>query len=149
MSPAPRGQILVMGAAAMVVLLGIAALVIDLGFSWMLRREEQNAVDPAAVAAARYLPNPGWEEEYEAACFYVQQHGFFEDDDATCSGARGDNKLYVGVPRSGPYAGPPGMVEVYINDDHPAFFARIFGQDSAPGSPPALSPPTARAASET
>ena len=38
MTPAPRGQILVIGAAAMVVLLGIAALVIDLGFSWMLRR---------------------------------------------------------------------------------------------------------------
>ena len=56
MTPAPRGQVLIIGAVAMVVLLGIAALVVDLGFSWMLRRQEQNAVDPASVAAARYLP---------------------------------------------------------------------------------------------
>ena len=57
MTPAPRGQILILGAVAMVVLLGIAALVVDLGFGWMLRRQEQNAVDPAAVAAARYIPD--------------------------------------------------------------------------------------------
>ncbi len=41
MTPAPRGQILILGAAAMVVLLGIAALVVDSGFSWMLRRRSR------------------------------------------------------------------------------------------------------------
>ncbi len=51
----------------MVVMLGIAALVIDLGFSWMLRRQEQNAVDPAAVAAARYLPDSNWTEAYRGS----------------------------------------------------------------------------------
>ena len=130
MAPAPRGQILVMGAAAMVVLLGIAALVIDLGFSWMLRREEQNAVDPAAVAAARYLPDGDWGAATTAACFYVQEHGFF-DGDAGCAAALASGDLYVGVPRSGDYAGLPGYVEVYINDDHPVFFGRILGQDTA------------------
>jgi hypothetical protein len=135
MKPAPRGQILVIGAFAMVVLLGIAALVIDLGFSWMLRRQEQNAVDPAAVAAARYIPDiiegGGWTDAYEAACFYVKEHGFFDADDASCSSARGTGDLYVGTPREGDHVGDTGMVEVYINDDHPVFFGRIFGQSSA------------------
>ena len=67
MTPAPRGQVLIIGAVAMAVLLGIAALVIDLGFSWMLRRQEQNAVDPAAVAAARYLPSGDWDAAWAEA----------------------------------------------------------------------------------
>ena len=47
-----RGQILIVTAATLVVLLAIGALVVDLGMSWMLRRQEQNAADPAAIAAA-------------------------------------------------------------------------------------------------
>lgn len=131
MNPAPRGQVLIIGAVAMVVLLGIAALVIDLGFSWMLRRQEQNAVDPAAVAAARYLPDGNWSEAYEAACFYVKQHGFFESDNDSCQAARDAGDMYVGIPRSGDYAGRSGFVEVWINADHPVFFGRILGQDEA------------------
>jgi uncharacterized membrane protein len=53
-----RGQILILVAATLVVLMGIMALAIDLGFSWMLRRQEQNAADPAAIAAARWLRDP-------------------------------------------------------------------------------------------
>ena len=48
-----------------------------------------------------------------------------------CAGALASGELYVGVPRSGDYAGLPGYVEVYINDDHPVFFGRILGQESA------------------
>ena len=44
-----------MAAFGVVVLMGILALAFDLGFSWMLHRKEQNAVDPAAIAAARWL----------------------------------------------------------------------------------------------
>ena len=51
----PRGQVLLITAFSMIVLIGITALVIDLGVSWMLRRQEQNAADPAAIAAARYI----------------------------------------------------------------------------------------------
>ena len=136
MTPAPRGQVLIIGAVAMVVLLGIAALVIDLGFSWMLRRQEQNAVDPAAVAAARYLPDipdEGWDDVYRAACFYVKEHGFFEDNDELCTQARTSDPIdmYVGFPRSGDHVGNPGYVEVWIRADHPVFFGRIFGQAEA------------------
>ena len=42
----------------MVVLLGIGAIVVDLGMSWMLHRQEQNAADPGAIAAARWLRDP-------------------------------------------------------------------------------------------
>jgi Putative Flp pilus-assembly TadE/G-like len=131
MNPAPRGQVLIIGAFAMVILLGIAALVIDLGFSWMLRRQEQNAVDPAAVAAARYLPDSNWAEAYVAACFYVKEHGFFETDNDSCQAARDAGDMYVGIPRTGDYAGRTGFVEVWINADHPVFFGRILGQDEA------------------
>lgn len=135
MNPEPRGQVLIIGAVAMVVLLGIAALVVDLGFGWMLRRHEQNAVDPAAVAAARYLPDIAdgdpWTEAYRAACFYVQEHGFFTGDDALCTGARAAGDMYVGTPRSGGYAGDTGAVEVWINADHEVFFGRLFGQSTA------------------
>src|SRR5688572_8816781 len=80
-----RGQVLMITAVAMVVLLGICALCIDLGFSWMLRRQEQNAADPGALAAARYLPNSGvfvtGTPEHDmakaAACFYARDNGFF------------------------------------------------------------------------
>ena len=53
-SKAERGQVIIV-AFSMVVLLGICALVVDLGLSWMLRRQEQNAADPASIAAARYI----------------------------------------------------------------------------------------------
>ena len=46
-----QGQILVVFAGGLIALLAIAALVIDLGFAFMIRRAEQNAVDPGAVVA--------------------------------------------------------------------------------------------------
>jgi len=49
------GQILVLFVGGLVTVLLITALVIDLGFTFMTRRHEQNAVDPAAIAAARYI----------------------------------------------------------------------------------------------
>ena len=135
MNPAPRGQVLIIGAVAMVVLLGIAALVVDLGFGWMLRRAEQNAVDPAAVAAARYIPDilddGDWTEAYRAACFYLNQHGFFEDNNDTCQEARTAGDLWVGNPRDGDFAGSPGAVEVWMSAEHEVFFGRLFGQSTA------------------
>lgn len=134
----PRGQVLIVVAASMVVLLAIGALVVDLGFSWMLRRQEQNATDPAAIAAARWLtdsagePRSPFPEAYSEACFYAQQNGFFSGDDATCSSARSAGQLQVNSPPvSGPHAGQPGKVQVIITSTHATFFARIFGQDQA------------------
>lgn len=128
-----RGQILLVVAVGMVVLLGIAALVIDVGFSWMLRRQEQNAADPAAIAAARHLRDssgdPAWDQTAAEmdACFYAQQNGLFQGD-VNCVGALAADNLQVwSPPISGPYSAQAGHVQVIVSGTHPAFFGRIFG----------------------
>lgn len=133
-----RGQILIVTAAAMVVLLGIGALVVDLGMSWMLRRQEQNAADPGAIAAARWLKdpltglptlNPG--AMATDACDYAQMNGFFEND-ANCGEAITAGDLVVkSPPISGDFSGRSGYVQVIIRSTHPSFFGRIFGQTEA------------------
>lgn len=135
---APRGQILIVVAFGMVVLIGIAALVVDLGFSWMLHRQEQNAADPASIAAARWLRDPAGDprnpfpEAYEEACFYAKENGFFIGDTVDCAVARAAGDLEVNwPPADGPYAGAPGKIQVRITSTHPSFFAQIFGQDWA------------------
>ncbi|MBA3405081.1 MAG: hypothetical protein H0U13_10420 [Gemmatimonadaceae bacterium] len=135
---AERGQILVITAAAMVVLLGIAALVVDLGMSWMLSRQEQNAADAGAIAAARHLKDAfgsaTWDQvKAEAdACFYARANGFFESDTATCTASKAAGKLVVrSPPISGDFAGSPGMVQVILRESHPSFFGQIFGRSVA------------------
>lgn len=133
------GQILVITAAGLVVLMAIAAIVVDLGMSWMLRRQEQNAADPAAIAAARWLRDPvtgaaTWNQAGAEgdACFYAQQNGFFEGDGA-CASALATGALQVhSPPSSGPYAGSAGKVQVVIRETHPAFFSRVFGRTELP-----------------
>ena len=131
-----RGQVLVVTAAGLLVLMAIAAIVVDLGMSWMLRRQEQNAADPGAIAAARWLRDPvtgaaTWNltGAQADACFYAQQNGFFEGD-AACAGALASGALQVhSPPVSGPYAGSAGKVQVIISETHPSFFSRIFGTE--------------------
>ena len=109
-----RGQVLPLTALFLVVLLGIGALVADLGLSWMMRRHEQNAADPGAVAAARYiLPTPNMSEMRQAACFYARRNGFFESassNDLSASGCVPANdvqgaSLTVHYPPQGGLAG--------------------------------------------
>jgi len=134
-----RGQALVIVASSMVVLLGVGALVVDLGMSWMLRRQEQNAADPAAIAAARYIEDGDSGatrgKMHTAACFYVKENGFFEADDLTCSAARASGALKVNWPPSGPsagqFAGRPEMVQVIVTAQHPSFFGSILGKSTA------------------
>lgn len=130
-----RGQVLVITAVGMVVLLGIAALVVDLGFSWMMRRQQQNAADPAAIAAARYLRDElgaaTWDQGAAEtdACFYAQHNGFFEDDPG-CGAAIATGDLVVNTPPvGGPYSGRQGFAQVVVSAARPTLFARILGQD--------------------
>lgn len=136
-----RGQILVMTAAALIVVLGIAALVVDLGMSWMLRRQEQNAADPAAIAAARHIKDPitgapiaggAVQGAMDAdACFYAQENGFFEGDSNCATALAADDLLVQSPPTSGDFSGRTGYVQVTIRETHPAFFSRIFGRTEA------------------
>ncbi len=90
--PQPSGQILIIVAFGMAALMGIGAIVVDLGLSWMLHRQEQNAADPASIAAAAYIEEGDTlatrTKMHTAACFYAQENGFFETDDVTCTAAR-------------------------------------------------------------
>ena len=129
------GQILVVVVGGMVLLLAIAALVIDLGFVFMLRRQEQNAADPGAIAAARYIPSADRAAMWAAACFYAGQNGFTpirSDSNASCMAGvpADDSTLTVNWPPSraaAEYAGDPGYVEVTITRPHRSFFAGIVG----------------------
>lgn len=134
-----RGQVLILTAFAMIVLLGIGAIVVDLGMSWMLHRQEQNAADPGAIAAARWLRDPVTGDAVTPsqtnlnadACMYAQANGFFEGD-IGCAAALASGGLDVNSPPvSGPYSGQPGKVQVIISAEHPSFFGRIFGSDTA------------------
>lgn len=137
-----HGQILVIVAAGMVVLIGITALVIDIGFSWMLRRQEQNAADPAALAAARFISDPdpvtglqsydatsGW----DAACFYARMNGFFQGN-PTCAPQSDGTYMEVNWPPLGTvddfWHGDRGHVQVIIGSRHESFFGRIFSRSS-------------------
>jgi hypothetical protein len=133
-----RGQILVIFAGGLVTLLVIAALVIDVGFTFMIRRAEQNAADPGAIAAARYIPSGNYAGMVAAACFYAQQNGFFTNapgypTDTGCVPANDPfaTTLTVNWPPSagaGPsLVGDPGKVEVILGRNHNSFLAGIIG----------------------
>ena len=145
---ARRGQVALITAFAMVVLIGIAALAIDLGFSWSLRRQVQNAVDPAALAAARWINDTtgaAIQDQLggglvggparQAACFYLRENGFFPDatDNDGCVpandpyGAQLTVKFPPDVMAGTEWAGAPGSVQVILSSRHDTFFSKIFG----------------------
>jgi Flp pilus assembly protein TadG len=133
------GQILVIFAGGLVTLMAIAALVIDLGFVFMIRRQEQNAVDPGAVAAARYIHSGAGQaaepaKMRPAACFYARQNGYFPSatDDNGCIAANDPfgTVLTVNWPPSaaaGTMAGDPGKIEVTLTRPHQSFLAGLVG----------------------
>jgi hypothetical protein len=136
-----RGQVLVIFAAGLVTILAIMALVIDLGFTFMIRRTLQNAADPGAIAAARYIrTGPGDTAEpvkmRQAACFYAEQNGLFPGaagDVTACIPANDPSGtvLTVNWPPSNaapaPFKGEPAFVEVVLSRTHRSFLAQIIG----------------------
>ena len=139
------GQILIITAVALFVLLGIAAIVVDLGFSWMLHRQEQNAADPAALAAARFVgdhdPVTGAQpfdaaSARAAACHYAIENGVFDESNSGCDSAVDPDAatLTVQYPPDGSapaFVGLQGHVQVIITKQHDTFFSRIFGMSKA------------------
>ncbi|HEX4813538.1 MAG TPA: pilus assembly protein TadG-related protein [Nonomuraea sp.] len=142
---APRGQILIITAASMLVLLGVAALVVDLGFSWMLQRQEQNAADPAALAAARFIgdqdPLTGSQafnrpSAEAAACRYALENGIYEPSNTSCDPAQDPygatlEVVYPPDERAPAFVGHTGHVQVVITKQRDSFFGRIFNAGRA------------------
>jgi len=130
----PRGQVLILTAAGMIVLMAIGAIVMDLGMSWMLHRQEQNAADPGSLAAAKYVPTDELAKMQAEACFYAQQNGFFIGD-LGCAAAIANDDLHVAAPPddalAGDFIGHSGYVQVIIRDTHPSFFGQFFGRPVA------------------
>lgn len=141
--PDPRGQILLIVAAGMIVLLGIGALAVDLGFSWMLRRQEQNAADPGSLAAARWIswdPVTGYSfnegNARGAACKYAHSNGFFLSvADCVANSDPDGTSMTIKWPPVGTvddyWHGDPGHVQVIISAGHDLFFGKIFGRSTA------------------
>ena len=135
---------MIIAAASMIVLLAIGAIVIDLGFSWMLRRQEQNAADAAALAAARWIGPPDSVTKFQpydaqgdkAACWYAIQNAIFESTNADCDPSLDPDgaSIVVNYPpdsTAGRFGGQNGVVQVIISKQHDTFFSRIFGMDKA------------------
>lgn len=128
------GQILVIFAGGLTALLLIASLVIDLGFVFMIKRQAQNAADPGAIAAARYIrPTPDTAAMRTAACFFARENGFFPTDTICADGTDPSGaRLLVHYPPSagaGTFAGRSGFVEVVIERPHQSFLAGLIGLD--------------------
>jgi hypothetical protein len=131
-----RGQILVIFAGGLVLLLAIGALVIDLGFVFMIRRQEQNAADPAAIAAARYIRSAGgsYADMVNVACFYAHKNGFFGGPGSTaaCIPANDPNGTVLSVNNppladAGNLVGRMDMVQVTIKRPHQTFLGNVIG----------------------
>jgi hypothetical protein len=127
--------------------MAMMALVIDIGFVLMIHRHEQNAADPGALAAARYIRYPGPTADttkmFQAACFYAKQNGYFRlatdnsNSSTGCVAANDDagTTLAIHYPPSvagGEYAGRPGFVEVVLTESHRSFFAGLLGLPRIP-----------------
>jgi Putative Flp pilus-assembly TadE/G-like len=126
------GQILVIFAGGLMAMMLIAALVIDLGFVFMAKRQAQNAADPGAIAAARFIrPTVDRAAMRVAACFYARQNGFFAADTSCSDGSDPTGaRLIVNYPPSsgaGSFAGRPGFVEVVVHRPHESFLAGLVG----------------------
>lgn len=136
-----RGQTLVVFTGAIVLLLLIGALVVDLGFVFLVRRHQQDAADPGALAAARYIaPAPADAtrvgQMWTAACFYAVENGLKPtrtSDNGACDpgGATDGSTITVHYPPSqsagAPYAGNPSYVEVAISQRNTSLFAGVAG----------------------
>ena len=138
------GQVLVIFAFGLIVLLLIGALLVDVGFVWLIHRQQQNAADPGAIAAARFIkaeadPVVRMVKMRQAACFYARENGFFraasDNDGCIPANDAAGSTLIVNYPPStgaGDFIGKANHVEVAITRPHITFLSRIIGLNVIP-----------------
>lgn len=121
---AQRGQALAIFTLSLGSVIAVAALAFDGGLMMLERRDQQNAADAAAIAAARYIKTS--KTEAQAAAINVASANGFVD---------GVNQQSVSInipPTSGAYVGNSNYVEVAIASTRPSIFAGIMGVVSWP-----------------
>src|SRR5580704_8151441 len=119
-----RGAVLPLIAVCLAVLMGFAGMAVDVGYWEYQQRQQQNAVDAAAVGGAQQLaystcPNQGVARM--AAFNDASQNGFTDD-------SNGVEVTVQNPPQSGPFAGNGCAVYAQITRKSiPSFFSRLFG----------------------
>ncbi len=110
----PKGQILVVIAAVLVVLIGVMALCGDLGVMYFTWSALQKAADASALAGANYLPN-NVSKANSTAASYAQLNGAAPSEIVTNQIGNSNTTITVGLQRTVPY-----------------YFARVLGLVNAP-----------------
>jgi hypothetical protein len=124
--------VLVLFAGGLLALLAVAALAFDVGMMLLERRDQQNAADAAALAAARFAFDadcvaPSWTctNARNAARDIALVNGF-DDAEAT-------EQVQVHIPPiHGRYVAFPNFVEVEIDSARPSIFGGVFGKSTWP-----------------
>jgi hypothetical protein len=115
-----RGAVLPLVAICLTVLLGFGGMSVDVGFWQYQQRQQQNAVDSAAIGGAQALDAAGCPSKSAAMAA--------ADTDAASSGGYSASAVTVNNPPiSGAYAGNNCAVSVSITGTKPSFFAHLFG----------------------
>jgi hypothetical protein len=117
-----RGAVLPLVAVCLTVLLGFGGLSVDVGFWQYQQRQQQNAVDSAAIGGAQALDAAGCPNPAAATAA--------ADTDAAANGFPASAVVANNPPLSGPYAGNNCSVAVTITGSKPSFFAHLFGVTS-------------------
>jgi hypothetical protein len=121
-----RGQALAIFSISLSAVMMMAALAFDGGAMMLERRDQQNAADAAAIAAARYIKTDTVKAKV-AALSVATANGFTD----------GVNSASVSInipPTAGSFKDLAGYVEVEIGSTRPSIFAGIMGVASWPVS---------------
>ncbi len=119
-----RGQGLALGALALFVILGFAALVLDVGLFMHEKRDVQNAVDAAALAAAQEMPDDIYAAE-DVAREWLEKNGVATGDDITIDFRCTSEYLIACDPSQDRY----DTIQVSVDRNVPLNFAPLLGLD--------------------
>ena len=115
------GQVIPLVALSLTVLMGFSGMAVDHGYWQYVQRQQQSAVDAAAVGGAQALAAAGCPNQAAAAAA--------ANSDAVSNGYA-NGVTVSNPPASGPYAGNNCAVSVQISATHASFFANAFGHNN-------------------
>ncbi|MDE3096190.1 MAG: hypothetical protein KGK07_09335 [Chloroflexota bacterium] len=131
---AERGQVLLLGAAFLVILVGATGLAIDAGVARIQRRDVQNAADAAALAGADDLPDQSAAVAIsDALCRAAQNGAVDQQGNVNCQNQSYGGDAGVTVTVNSPpvhsksHNGDPNSVEVTITKKVRTSFMGVLG----------------------